>query len=77
MRLKKLIWPHERIEHIAKHNVSTDEVKQVCFGNSLVQRGKSHGVNPVYYYLGQTDSGRYLFCVIVHFPDMKIKRSFG
>jgi hypothetical protein len=26
-------------------------------------------VNPVYYVLGQTGTGRYLFCVVIQFPD--------
>jgi hypothetical protein len=36
-----------------------------------VQRAKSEGENPVYYMLGQTRSGRYLFCVAIAFPDGK------
>ncbi len=40
-----------------------------CFGKSFVQRAKSEGENPVYYVLGQTDAGRYLFCVVIRFPD--------
>ena len=27
--------------------------------------------NPVYYVLGQTRSGRYLFCVVIQFPNRK------
>jgi hypothetical protein len=27
--------------------------------------------NPVYYVLGKTDAGRYLFCVVIQFPDGK------
>lgn len=37
----------------------------------LVQRAKSEGENPVYYVLGQTDAGRYLFAVVVRFPNSK------
>jgi hypothetical protein len=36
-----------------------------------VLRAKSEGKNPVYYVLGQTDEGRYLLTVIIHFPDGK------
>jgi hypothetical protein len=31
--------------------------------------GRSEGPNPVYYVLGQTDAGRFLFCVVIEFPD--------
>ncbi|MGE3999543.1 MAG: hypothetical protein AB7I48_04950 [Planctomycetaceae bacterium] len=36
-----------------------------------MQRAKSGGENPVYYVLGRTTSGRYLFCVVIQFPDGK------
>ena len=69
MRINELLWPRDRIEHIARHSVTPDEVEEVCFGQSLVLRAKSQGENPVYYVLGQTDAGRYLFSVIIQFPD--------
>jgi hypothetical protein len=46
-------------------------MEEVCFGQALVQRAKSSGPNPVYYVLGQTLSGRHLFCVVIQFPDGK------
>ena len=61
--------PQDRIDHIARHGVTPDEVEDVCFGVPLVQRAKSHGENPVYYVLGQTEVGRYLFSVVIQFPD--------
>jgi len=69
MRINELIWPEDRIEHIARHGVTPEEVEAVCFGRSLVRRGKSEGESPVYYVQGQTEAGRYLFCVIIQFPD--------
>jgi uncharacterized protein len=71
MRIEELLWPRDRIEHIARHAVTPDEVEQVCFGKPLVQRAKSYGENPVYYVLGQTEAGRYLFSVVIQFPDGK------
>jgi uncharacterized DUF497 family protein len=69
MAIKELIWPQDRAEHIAAHGVQRDEVEEVCFGNPLVLRGKTEGANPVYYVLGRTEAGRYLFCVVIQFPD--------
>lgn len=69
MRIEQLLWPSDRVDHIARHGVTPDEVEQACFGDAFVQRAKSSGENPVYYVLGQTDAGRYLFCVIIQFPD--------
>ncbi len=69
MKIRQLIWPEDRIEHIARHNITPDEVEEVCFNRAFVQRGKSEGENPVFYVLGRTVAGRYLFCVIIQFPD--------
>ena len=69
MRIGEFSWPEERIEHIARDGVTPEEVEEVCFGKSLVRRAKSEGENPVYYVLGQTEVGRYLFCVVIRFPD--------
>lgn len=69
MRIKELIWPEERVEHIAFHGVAPEEVEEVCFSNPLILRARSEGKNPVYYVLGQTWTGRYLFCAVIQFPD--------
>lgn len=71
MKIRHLIWPEDRIDHIAEHAITPDEVEEVCFSRALVQRAKAQGSNPVYYVLGQTLAGRYLFCVIIQFPDHK------
>jgi hypothetical protein len=69
MKIHEFIWPQERVDHIAEHGVTPEEVEEVCFGKTLVLRTKSEGENPVYYVLGQTAAGRYLFCVVIRFPD--------
>jgi uncharacterized protein len=69
MRIGKIIWSEDRIEHIARHNISPEEIEEVCFSRPFIQRAKSKGENPVYYILGQTVAGHYLFCVIIQFPD--------
>ena len=69
MLIHSFIWNEDRIDHIANHSVSPEEVEQACFGNPIVLRAKSQGLNPVYYSLGQTHGGRYIFCVVIGFPD--------
>jgi len=56
MRIRHILWPDDRIEHIARHAVTPEEFEEVCFANSLVQNAKAEG-------------GRYLFCVVIAFPD--------
>jgi len=71
MKIDQFIWTEERVNHIAQHGVHPEEVEELCFGGALVQRAKSSGANPVYYVLGQTEAGRYLFCVVIQFPEGK------
>lgn len=71
MRIHEFVWTEDRIEHIARHGVTPEEVEELCFGRPLILRAKSEGENPVYYVLGQTTAGRYLFAVIIRFPDGK------
>ena len=69
MMIHTLLWTEDRINHIARHGITTVEFEEVCFGRAFVLRAKAQGDNPVYHVLGQTDSGRYLFCVVIAFPD--------
>jgi uncharacterized DUF497 family protein len=71
MRIREFVWPQDRIDHIALHDITPEEIEEVSFGRPLVLRAKSHGDNPVYYVLGQTEAGRYLFFVVIQFPDGK------
>jgi len=66
-----LIWPDDRVEHIARHGIEPEEADDVCFGISLVVHCKATGRNPVYHVLGRTSAGRYLPCVVVQLPDGK------
>ena len=67
MRVWRFVWTVDRVEHIATHGVSPEEVEEVCFGRPLILRAKRLGPSPVYYCLGQTLCGRYLFCVVIAF----------
>jgi len=71
MQIREFVWPEDRIDHIGRHGVTPEEVEEACFGQALVFRAKSEGKNPVYYVLGQTLAGRYLFCAIIRFPAGK------
>jgi uncharacterized DUF497 family protein len=71
MRIYEFVWPEDRVEHIARHRVTPEEVEEACFGRPLVFRAESRGESPVYYVLGRTTAGRYLFCVVIHLPDGK------
>lgn len=68
-KLSRLVWTDENIEHIARHQVTPEEVEEVCFSEQapLVRRGRGsqrRGSRRLYYILGQTESGRYLFIVL-------------
>jgi len=61
----QLEWRGDRIAHIAsKHDVTPWEVEEVCFGSPFILRGPGKKKDCLYYVLGQTEAGRYLFVVI-------------
>ena len=68
MPISEFLWSDDRIEHIAEHGVTPEEFEEVCFGQSLVLRTRATGKKPVYYVLGETESGRHVFCVVIEFP---------
>jgi len=60
MKISKIIWKEENVEHIGKHKITPQEVETLCFDDvPKIKKGKGN----TYYILGQTDSGRYLFVV--------------
>jgi hypothetical protein len=71
VQVHQFVWTDDRVDHIARHGIEPEEVEETCFGKALVQVAKSHGTNPVYYVLGQSSAGRYLFCVVIQFPGGK------
>jgi hypothetical protein len=44
----RVLWPAERIEHIAVQGITPEEVEDVCFSRLLVLRAKTEGPSPVY-----------------------------
>jgi uncharacterized protein len=69
MRIDAFVWPEDRIEHIARHGVTPEK-----WNRSASDNRSSYARNPrarIRYTmsLGQTEAGRYLFCVVIRFPD--------
>ena len=65
MHITELVWDEETVLHIRqRHHVAPEEVEEVCFSDNppLVEVGR--GGSPIYYVLGQTSGGRYLFVVV-------------
>ncbi len=58
--VRRLIWDEFNIAHIAGHEVSLDEVEQVCHGDVLVQQGHSGRIVVI----GPTSAGRMLEVVL-------------
>jgi uncharacterized protein len=65
----EIVWPADRVEHIARHGITPTQFEEVCFGNALVLKAKREGKNPVYHVLGRTVSGDFLLCIVIAFPD--------
>lgn len=58
--IRKLLWDSWNIQHIARHDVTVDEVEEACHSNPVVQQGKK-GRLLIY---GMTNNGRLLTVVI-------------
>ncbi|HJH25594.1 MAG TPA: hypothetical protein C5S37_02215 [Methanophagales archaeon] len=54
--IRELLWTDWNIEHIIRHNVSPDEVEEVCYSNPFVTKTR----NKTLRIIGQTRSGRFL-----------------
>jgi hypothetical protein len=65
LRVRRLIWDAWDVAHIARHEVTPDEVEQVCHGNVLVQQGHSGRTVLV----GPTVAGRMLEIVLDPEPN--------
>ena len=65
MHITSLSWDDDNVDHIkSRHNVDPKEVEEACFSYKppLILRAGRGKI--IYYVLGQTDTGRYLFIVV-------------
>jgi uncharacterized DUF497 family protein len=60
MYIKRLIWDDWNIKHIARHNVKTGQVEQVCHGNYITQ--STYGGRILV--IGPTKAGRVLATIL-------------
>jgi hypothetical protein len=62
MKIEKIIWDQETVNHMARHSVTPEEVEEVLFNeddNPVILKGKEGK----YLAYGETQSGRYLLVV--------------
>jgi uncharacterized DUF497 family protein len=65
-----LEWRRDRIDHIAKHNLTPDEVDEAVFDDPARKifrgpRSRRDRTRYVYYVYGRTDEGRYVLVVLL------------
>ena len=74
MEIRDVIWLDDIVTKLAiKHGVGTWEVEEVLVSNPEFRRGgkgRRRG-GDLYYALGQTQAGRYLFIVFIRKPSNK------
>jgi uncharacterized protein len=61
--ISSIKWTEERIDLIAIHSVTPQEVEEVCFNEEAPPLIRS-GRDKLQYVFGQTGSGRFLFIVV-------------
>ena len=70
-RIRDLYWRADRVEQMARHSVSPDEVEEAVFGDGsgvLLRVGAAER-NPdetLYRYFGRTEAGRPLLVVLLY-----------
>ncbi len=75
MRIDDVIWLESVVEKLeSKHGVDPIEVEEVLAGDPEFRRGGkgSRKGEDLYYALGQTEAGRYLFVVFIRKPKAKL-----
>ena len=72
--IRDLYWRPDRVEHVARHAVTPEEVDEAVFGDPggvLLRVGPAER-NPeetLYRYLGRTEAGRYLLVVLLYLGE--------
>jgi len=64
MKIERISWDQETVDHISKHSVTPEEVEQVLFNDldaPVIMRGREGR----YLAYGRTNGGRLLFIVWV------------
>lgn len=64
MKIEKITWDQDTVDHISRQAVSPEEVEEVLFNDSdspQIMRGKENR----YLAYGRTSAGRYLFIVLM------------
>jgi uncharacterized DUF497 family protein len=65
MKIERISWEQETVDHIFKHSVTPEEVEQVLFNEldaPLIMRGREGR----YLAYGRTNGGRFLFIVWIN-----------
>jgi len=60
IRVRRLIWDNWNVNHIARHQVTPDEVEQVCHGTHVIRQSYKSRLLMI----GPTRSGRMLGVVL-------------
>lgn len=74
VRIAELYWRRDRIDHIARHGITPEEVDEAVFddpGGLLLRVGPAER-NPdetIYRYFGRTESGRHLLVVLLYLGE--------
>jgi len=64
MKIENITWDEDTVDHISRHAVSPEEVKEVLFNDSdspRIMRGKENR----YLAYGKTNAGHFLLVVLI------------
>lgn len=64
--IRRLIWDDWNIAHIARHDVTPDEVEEVCHGDPMTSQTYKRRIRVI----GPTETGRMLTVILTHAEEI-------
>lgn len=71
MKIRTILWTPDRIAHIARHNISAEEVEEAVFDmpNACVEtlkKAEKYPKEKIYRCLAVTEAGRYITFIFIY-----------
>ncbi len=71
MKIRKILWTPDRIAHVARHNISPEEVEEAVFDAfhasvEVLKKAENSSHEKIYRCLAVTEAGRYITFIFIY-----------
>ncbi len=71
MKIGEILWKPDRVDHLARHNISPEEVEEAVFAASYVsvevlKKADNSPNDKIYRCLAVTEAGRYITFIFIY-----------